>query len=74
MTPVRGRDDHGFTPHSRVREVADLLPDGRLTEVPGAPHTLNHSSPVEMARITRELLTRRSESVSARAPEERTDR
>ncbi|MBB0243826.1 hypothetical protein FNQ90_06835 [Streptomyces alkaliphilus] len=74
MTPARGRDDHGFTPHSRAREVADLLPDGRLIEVPGAPHALNHSSPVEMARITRELLTRRSAVVSGRAAEERTNR
>jgi pimeloyl-ACP methyl ester carboxylesterase len=39
-------------------EVVQLLPHGRLAEVPDAGHTLNYSAPDELATITRELLDR----------------
>jgi pimeloyl-ACP methyl ester carboxylesterase len=42
--------------HEWAKEVAELLPFGRLVEVPGAGHTLNYSAPEELAQVTRELL------------------
>jgi pimeloyl-ACP methyl ester carboxylesterase len=52
---VRGARD-SVVPHAWAAEVAALLPDGRLAEVPGAGHTLNYSAPAELAGITRVLL------------------
>jgi pimeloyl-ACP methyl ester carboxylesterase len=52
---VRGSHDT-VAPRAWAEEVAALLPDGRLAEVPGAGHTLNYSAPAELARITRPLL------------------
>lgn len=45
-----------IVPHEWAEEVAELLPSGRLVEVPGAGHTLNYSAPDELAQITRGLL------------------
>jgi pimeloyl-ACP methyl ester carboxylesterase len=42
-------------PRAWAQEVAALLPDGRLIEVPGAGHTLNYSAPDELAEIVRTL-------------------
>jgi pimeloyl-ACP methyl ester carboxylesterase len=39
-----------------AREVASLLPDGRLAVVPGQPHALNYSAPGHLAHITLALL------------------
>jgi pimeloyl-ACP methyl ester carboxylesterase len=52
---VRGERDP-IVPHEWAREVAELLPFGRLVEVPRAAHTLNYSAPDELAQITRGLL------------------
>jgi pimeloyl-ACP methyl ester carboxylesterase len=52
---ARGARDP-IVPHEWAKEVAQLLPFGRLVEVPGAGHTLNYSAPDELAQITRELL------------------
>jgi pimeloyl-ACP methyl ester carboxylesterase len=59
-TPVvvaRGSRDP-IVPRAWAEEVARLLPDGRLAEVPGAGHALNYSAPHELARITLSLLRR----------------
>jgi pimeloyl-ACP methyl ester carboxylesterase len=37
-------------------EVTRLLPDGRLVVIPGAPHTLNYSTPREFLRVLRPFL------------------
>ncbi len=58
-----GRDP--IVPHHWAAEAAELLPFGRLVEVPGAGHTLNYSAPHDLARMTRELLD------AAPAPERR---
>ncbi|MDP9386738.1 MAG: alpha/beta hydrolase [Actinomycetota bacterium] len=42
--------------HEWAAEVAELLPFGRLVEVPGAGHTLNYSAPDELAELVRPLL------------------
>lgn len=52
---VRGARDP-IVPHGWAQEVADLLPAGRLVEVPGGGHALNYSSPAELAAVTRTLL------------------
>ncbi|GAA3006214.1 alpha/beta hydrolase [Streptosporangium longisporum] len=49
---VRGERDL-IAPREWSRRVADLLPRGELTEVPGAGHTLNYSAPAEVTRIIR---------------------
>lgn len=43
-----GRDE--IVPEHWAREVAGLLPDGRLVVVPGAAHAMNYNSPSELAR------------------------
>ncbi len=53
---VRGSRDP-VVPARWAREVAEALPRGHLVDVPGAGHTLNYSAPVELARITRLLLS-----------------
>ncbi len=52
---VRG-DRDPIVPREWAVEVAELLPFGRLVEVPGAGHTLNYSAPDELAQITRSLV------------------
>ena len=37
-------------------EVARLLPEGRLAEIPGVAHTLCYTAPVELAAVTRTFL------------------
>jgi len=49
-------DLDGFVPRWWAEEVARLLPRGRLVVVPGAPHTMNYSRPVELARLTLDFL------------------
>jgi pimeloyl-ACP methyl ester carboxylesterase len=56
---ARGSNDP-TVPRAWAQEVVDLLPDGRLAEVPGAGHTLNYSAPGELAEIVRTLLPRTS--------------
>jgi pimeloyl-ACP methyl ester carboxylesterase len=52
---VRGSRDP-IVPRAWAQEVATMLPQGRLAEVPGLGHTLNYSAPAELSRITRSLL------------------
>jgi pimeloyl-ACP methyl ester carboxylesterase len=42
--------------HAWAAEVAALLPHGRLAEVPGAGHALNHNAADDVAGLTRPLL------------------
>jgi pimeloyl-ACP methyl ester carboxylesterase len=51
---VRGSRDP-IVPRRWAREVAGLLPEGRLAEVPDAAHAMNYDAPQELARITREF-------------------
>jgi pimeloyl-ACP methyl ester carboxylesterase len=37
-------------------EVARLLPDGRLAEIPGVAHTLAFTAPAQLAAVTRRFL------------------
>jgi pimeloyl-ACP methyl ester carboxylesterase len=53
---VRGTRDP-IVPRAWAEEVAAMLPQGRLAEVPGLGHTLNYSAPAELSRITRSLLS-----------------
>lgn len=72
-TPVlvaRG-DRDPIAPRAWVDEIAALLPDGRATHVPGGAHTLNHSAPAELARLTRTLLTGWPADPSSVSPEGR---
>ncbi len=39
-----------------AEEVTRLLPEGRLVVIPGAPHTLNYSTPREFVRVLRPFL------------------
>lgn len=52
---ARGTRDP-IVPHDWAREVAALLPHGRLAEVPGAGHALNYSAADALVGITRPLL------------------
>jgi pimeloyl-ACP methyl ester carboxylesterase len=62
---VRGSRDP-TVPRAWAQEVTDLLPDGRLVEVPGAGHTLNYSAPDEMADVVRTLLPQASRAPGRR--------
>ena len=42
-----------IVPERWAREVADLLPDGRLVVVPGAAHAVNYNAASELARCVR---------------------
>lgn len=55
---VRGTHDR-LSDHESAALAADLLPHGRLVEVPGKGHALNYSAPHTLARITEELVTGR---------------
>jgi 2-hydroxy-6-oxonona-2,4-dienedioate hydrolase len=53
---VRGsRDPH--VPPWWAREVARRLPEGRLLELPGATHAVNHDMPLQTARVIEHFLT-----------------
>lgn len=43
-----------------AQEVAALLPDGRLTEIPGMGHAVNYSAPADLSRIVQALLDGRT--------------
>lgn len=51
---VRGTRDP-IAPHDWAKRIAEALPNGRLAEVPGAGHALNHSAPRELATIVESL-------------------
>jgi pimeloyl-ACP methyl ester carboxylesterase len=51
---VRGSRDP-IVSREWAREVAALLPDGRLTEIPGAAHAAHHRAPDAVARVVRSL-------------------
>lgn len=52
---VRGSVDD-IVPRRWAEEAARLLPRGRLVEIPGAPHTINFSYPLELVRVLRPFL------------------
>jgi 2-hydroxy-6-oxonona-2,4-dienedioate hydrolase len=43
-------------PQRWAEEVARLLPKGQLIVIPGCPHTLNYSAPLEFVRVMRPFL------------------
>ena len=52
---VRGSRDP-IVPRVWAEEFAALVPDGRVTEVPGAPHAVNYAAPAALARLTLDFL------------------
>lgn len=52
---VRGELDT-VVPQGWAEEVAGLLPDGKLTVIPGGTHGVNYNSPQEFAAAVREFL------------------
>ncbi len=52
---VRGERDP-IVSQRWAEEVAQLLPTGRLEVIPGAPHTLNYSTPQAFVRVLRPFL------------------
>ena len=52
-----GRDP--IVPEHWAREVAGLLPNGRLVVIPQAAHALNYNSPSELARCVRAFVRAR---------------
>lgn len=52
---VRGSRD-AIVPQRWAEETVRLLPDGRLTVISGAAHTLNYSAPQRFARVIRTFL------------------
>jgi pimeloyl-ACP methyl ester carboxylesterase len=52
---VHGSRD-GISPRYWAEEVARLLPDGRLVDLPGTPHAANYSAPAQFARAVRAFL------------------
>ena len=56
---VRGGIDT-IVPQRWAADVTRLLPDARLVVIPGAPHTINFTAPLELARVVRPFLERRT--------------
>lgn len=52
---VRGSRDP-IVSQGWAEEVTHLLPDGRLVVIPGAPHALHFSAPLEFIRVVRPFL------------------
>ena len=52
---VRGGKDR-MCPQDWAEMVARLVPDGRLRVIPGAPHTVVFTAPLELARVVRPFL------------------
>jgi pimeloyl-ACP methyl ester carboxylesterase len=52
---VRGEED-GIVSAGWAAEVARLLPNGRLVEIPGAPHTVNYSAPDKLVGVLEPFL------------------
>jgi 2-hydroxy-6-oxonona-2,4-dienedioate hydrolase len=52
---IRGGRDP-IVPQSWAEEITRRLPRGRLVVIPGAPHALNYSRPLEMARVVTPFL------------------
>jgi 2-hydroxy-6-oxonona-2,4-dienedioate hydrolase len=53
---VRGGRDP-IVPQRWAEEATRLLPRGRLIVIPGAAHTVNYNSPLELARVVRPFLS-----------------
>lgn len=56
---VRGSRDP-IVPEGWAREVARLLPRGRLETVPGGPHVVNYTTPAALVRVIRPFLEARA--------------
>lgn len=52
---VRGSRDP-IVPQRWAEEATALLPRGTLVVIPGAPHTMNFTNPLELARVVRPFL------------------
>jgi 2-hydroxy-6-oxonona-2,4-dienedioate hydrolase len=52
---VRGSKDP-IVPQSWAETVAELLPRGELRVIPGMPHTINFTGPLELARVVKPFL------------------
>jgi 2-hydroxy-6-oxonona-2,4-dienedioate hydrolase len=52
---VRGARD-AIVPQRWTEEVTSRLPDGRLKVIPGAPHVVNYTTPLEFTRIVHGFL------------------
>lgn len=52
---VRGAKD-AIVPQEWAEEVTRRLPQGRLTVIPGGPHVVNYTTPLEFTRVIRGFL------------------
>jgi 2-hydroxy-6-oxonona-2,4-dienedioate hydrolase len=64
---VRGARD-AIVPRRWAEELVAGLADGRLAEIPGAPHAVNYAAPDALARLTLELLAEKPAATEASAP------
>ena len=64
---VRGGKDP-IVPQRWCEEAVRLLPQGRLVVIPGAGHTVNYNSPVELARVVREFAGVRDQQPGQEVP------
>jgi 2-hydroxy-6-oxonona-2,4-dienedioate hydrolase len=64
---VRGGKDP-IVPQRWCEEAVRLLPQGRLVVIPGAGHTVNYNSPVELARLVREFAGVRDQQPGQEVP------
>jgi pimeloyl-ACP methyl ester carboxylesterase len=64
---VRGGKDP-IVPQRWCEEAVRLLPRGRLVVIPGAGHTVNYNSPVELARVVREFAGGRDQQPGQEVP------
>jgi 2-hydroxy-6-oxonona-2,4-dienedioate hydrolase len=55
---VRGARDPVVT-QGFAERIAHALPRGRLVVIPGAPHAINYTTPLELARVTQAFLAER---------------
>ena len=70
---VRGGTDL-IVPQRWAEDVVRLLPDARLAVIPGAPHTINYTAPLELARVVRPFLGRRPPAGQPGGPADRAAR
>jgi pimeloyl-ACP methyl ester carboxylesterase len=64
---VRGSQDT-IVPQRWTEEAVRLLPQGRLVVIPGAGHTVNYNSPVELARVVRTFTGVRDQQLGQEVP------
>ena len=63
---VRGANDP-IVPQRWAEEATRLLPNGRLVVIPGAFHTVNLSSPLELVRVLRPFLREYQQEIASKS-------